>query len=344
MASITKYGEKWRAVVRKVGHPTASRIFDRQSHAKAWATKTEEVMRAGEFHHTKTADGVTLSDLIKRYKEARNKPLGRSQLGSLSMLERIAGKRRVPELTSAFWIKYAKERDCGPVTWGQELGLAATIFKIARAVWKVGIPGDPVGDAREALKLFGYKTKSSERDRRPTEDELIRLCAFFDAKGERQIVPMSDIIMFAVHTAMRASEITRITWADFDEDAKTVIIRDRKDPLQKEGNDQTVPILPKALEIILRQPKVKEAIFPYNSRTFSSIFPRACQELGVVDLRFHDLRHEGTSRLFEAGYSIPEVAVWTGHRDWNQLRRYTQIKAHTLHRDAAPSPTQQGEK
>ena len=204
--------------------------------------------------------------------------------------------------------------------------------RIARSVWRVNIPGDPVGDAREALKLFGYKTKSTERDRRPTDDELARLCAVFDAKGAKQVIPMSDIIMFAVHTAMRASEITRITGEDFNEEAKTVIIRDRKDPLQKEGNDQTVPVLPKALEIILRQPRGKGPIFPYNSRTFSSIFPRACAKLGVVDLRFHDVRHEGTSRLFEMNYDIPSVAVFTGHRDWNQLRRYTQIRAHTLHR------------
>ncbi len=298
-------------------------------------------MRAGEFHHTKTADGMTLSDLITKYKEARTKPLGRSQTGSLDILEREAGKRRISELTSTFWISYAQNRTCGPVTWGQELGLAATIFRIARAVWKVGIPGDPVGDAREALKLFGYKTKSGERDRRPTDEELDRLCKFFAAK-KWQRIPMPEIIMFAVHTAMRASEITRITWGDLDEAAKTVIIRDRKDPDEKEGNDQIVPLLPKAMEIILQQKRGNgdDRIFPYNARSFSSIFPRACQSMKppILDLRFHDLRHEGTSRLFESGYQIHEVAVFTGHKSWDQLKRYTQIKAHTLHRSSPQTP------
>jgi site-specific recombinase XerD len=49
-------------------------------------------------------------------------------------------------------------------------------------------------------------------------------------------------------------------------------------------------------------------------------------------LHFHDLRHEGVSRLFEAGYQIQEVAIVSGHKDWAQLKRYTQLKAKDLHR------------
>lgn len=52
----------------------------------------------------------------------------------------------------------------------------------------------------------------------------------------------------------------------------------------------------------------------------------------IEDLRFHDLRHEGTSRLFEAGLSIERVALVTGHKDWRMLRRYTNLKPEDLHR------------
>lgn len=48
---------------------------------------------------------------------------------------------------------------------------------------------------------------------------------------------------------------------------------------------------------------------------------------GIPDLRFHDLRHEAVSRLFEAGLSVPEVAMVSGHRTPAMLFRYTHPKA-----------------
>ncbi|WP_320409374.1 MULTISPECIES: tyrosine-type recombinase/integrase [unclassified Aureimonas] len=48
--------------------------------------------------------------------------------------------------------------------------------------------------------------------------------------------------------------------------------------------------------------------------------------LGVEDLRFHDLRHEGVSRLFEIGLNIPQVSVVSGHRSWISLKRYSHIQ------------------
>lgn len=53
--------------------------------------------------------------------------------------------------------------------------------------------------------------------------------------------------------------------------------------------------------------------------------------MGIYDLKFHDLRHEATSRLFEAGLTIERVALVTGHKDWEMLRRYTLLKPKDLH-------------
>ena len=87
-----------------------------------------------------------------------------------------------------------------------------------------------------------------------------------------------------------------------------------------------------AFEIVQRQPKTSELIFPWNFDTVSSVFPRACSALEIVDLHFHDLHHKGVSRMFEAGYQIQEVAIVSGHKDWAMLKRYTQLKAKDLHR------------
>ena len=50
----------------------------------------------------------------------------------------------------------------------------------------------------------------------------------------------------------------------------------------------------------------------------------------LLDLRFHDLRHEATSRLFEKGLGIMEVASMTGHKSLAMLKRYTHIEAAKL--------------
>jgi integrase len=80
-------------------------------------------------------------------------------------------------------------------------------------------------------------------------------------------------------------------------------------------------------------------IFPYNGRSVGTAFRRQCRELKIEDLHFHDLRHEGTSRLFEAGFSIEQVALVTGHKDWKMLRRSIDVAASHCERLSVPSPS-----
>jgi integrase len=93
-------------------------------------------------------------------------------------------------------------------------------------------------------------------------------------------------------------------------------------------------MLGEAWEILQRQPRVDDEprIFPVHEQTLSKYFKAACDACGVPDLHFHDLRHEGTSRLFEEGYQIQQVALVTGHKDWRHLRRYTNLKPEDLHK------------
>lgn len=143
-----------------------------------------------------------------------------------------------------------------------------------------------------------------------------------------------------------------------DASNRTVIVRDRKDPRHKTGNDQKVPLLDvtgyDAMALLEAQKAAcssRGRIFPYNARSVGTAFRRTCRALGIPDIHFHDLRHEGTSRLFEAGLDIPRVALVTGHKDWKMLRRYTNLSPSDLHRrlsaskpppsDSAASPAQQ---
>lgn len=71
---------------------------------------------------------------------------------------------------------------------------------------------------------------------------------------------------------------------------------------------------------------IHEHGFPANGDAISAAFTRACKMLGIKDLHFHDLRHEGISRLFEMAQTIPQVASVSGHRSWQSLKRYTHME------------------
>ena len=103
-------------------------------------------------------------------------------------------------------------------------------------------------DARLILRREGLVAKSQERDRRPTEDELEALEAYWRHPRLRAMAtPMVDIMRFAIASAMRLSEIVAIRWEDINEADRTVLIRNRKHPSKKVGNDQEVPLFPSRL-------------------------------------------------------------------------------------------------
>jgi integrase len=73
-------------------------------------------------------------------------------------------------------------------------------------------------------------------------------------------------------------------------------------------------------------PRTHTEIFPFSAESISAAFTRACQLLGIENLHFHDLRHEGISLLFEMGKTIPQAAAVSGHRSWTSLQRYSHIR------------------
>lgn len=117
-----------------------------------------------------------------------------------------------------------------------------------------------------------------------------------------------------------------------DEKNRNVLVRDRKDPRKKTGNHISVPLLGDAWTILQRQPRTDERVFPCNPKSVSADFQRVRNALGIEDLHYHDLRREGASRLFEAGFSIEEVAQVTGHRSLSVLWQvYTELYPQSLH-------------
>jgi len=105
----------------------------------------------------------------------------------------------------------------------------------------------------------------------------------------------------AIHSARRQAEICRIRWSDNDSPPKTGMVRDAKHPTHREGNHRRFKYTPEGWAIVERQRRTGEHIFPYDPKSVCDAFTHACRFLGIRDLRFHDLRHEATRRLFERG-------------------------------------------
>ena len=345
MATFTRLSSgSWRVQVRRKGRYVAE-TFLRHDHAREWATEAESQIDRGRAPVGKRAmSAKTFGDLIDLHiddmKEV-GKPPGRSKSATLEMLQRELGAFKASELGRERLIKFGRDRakqGAGPVTLSMDIGAIRLVVSHAIAVHGLELSVEPIDMSRIALKRLGLVGKSNERDRRPTEDELTKLFGHFDS-NPRQLIPMSRIIKFAIATAMRQEEICRVTWSDLNTRAKMLTIRDRKDPREKKGNDQKIPLLAvsgyDAYALVEEQRAIRgnedDRIFPYVHKSAGTAFTRACKDLEILDLHFHDLRHEGTSRLFEAGFAIQQVALVTGHKDWKMLRRYTHLKPETLH-------------
>jgi integrase len=354
MASIIKVGGAWRALVRRKGHQAYCKTFAVKAQAVAWGRQVEADIDAGRAPRADAVFGrvLLLGDVIDAYRglRDRSRPISDSS-NEHYMLRRLRaglGDRDVMALTPhdlAAYSQLRKEEGAGPYTVNMEISKLGTALRYAGVALKVSIP-DVVASARPLLKHLGLIGGGGRRERRPTDDELVRVIEWLESNRGRLF---ADIVRFAVATAMRRGEIVRLEWGDIDAAKRLVLVRNRKDPRRKVGNDQWVPLLGAAWELVQAQPKGVEdpRIFPIGDTTVSKYFTECCKALAIPDLHFHDLRHEGTSRLFEEGFEIQQVALVTGHKDWRHLRRYTNLRPEDLHtavdaRAAAPRARRAG--
>jgi integrase len=336
---------KWRAQVRRAGIYRAA-TFPSKREAKDWAATIDT-----QAHHIAAAayapipKGATVGDLIDKYTETHQKIPGRTKVATLAMLKREIGYTKLVALNAVVLRDFIDKRvgeGAGGVTIGADLSYLSAVLKWGRHARHLDVPARLALEARASLKHRGLDTRSNEREREPTDDELDRLYAHWQA-NPRQRIDMSTICKFALATGMRLGEICRLQVDDVDREAKTVVIHDRKDPRNKAGNDQTVPLLPRAWEIVepLIDGRTEGSIFRVSAASASTAFTRACAELEIEDLHFHDLRHRATAQFFRMGLDIPRVALLTGHKTWAMLRRYTDIKPADVHAALEPKKRKQ---
>lgn len=321
---------KWRAQVRKAGISRGA-TFATKREARDWATAIEaQANHVAAGGYAPVPKSVTVADLIEKYEDAAPRAFAKTKAATLQMLKREIGKTKLANLNAVVLRDFVDRREAagaGGVTIAADLSYLSAVLKWGRHARQLDLPERLALEVRASLVHRGLNTRSQERDREPTDQELASMYALW-AGMARQKIPMETICRFALATGMRQGEITRIEVEDVNIEARTVVIRDRKDPKVKYGNHQTVPLLPAAWAIV--EPIIKEKgtgyLFPYDERSISASFTRACQALGIEDLHFHDLRHRAAAEFFRMGLGIPQVALLTGHKTWGMLRRYTSIK------------------
>ena len=319
MATIRERGSnQWQAQIRKKGYPLRSKTFPSRAEAEAWTREVEGRMNAPTDSRAE-AERTTLGEALERFlrevtptkkgvsREARR--IRRWQAHPLAQRS-LASIRRSD--IAAFRDERIAQRQ-GASTIISDLSVISRLYVVAIKEWGMESLINPVSNTRMPKRPSG-------RDRRLEGDEERRLLAVAQS-------PTREVFTLAVETAMRAGELCSLRWSNIDLDARIAILPDTKN-----GERRKVPLSSRAVASLraLRGTSEGDDVLPLCTRILSKKFQLLCQEVGIEGLRFHDLRHEATSRLFERGLNIMEVAAITGHKNLEMLKRYTHLRAEEL--------------
>lgn len=330
MGSIINRDGRWRAQVRLKGHPSRCQTFDTKAQAQAWVRSVEGDIQSGAVKPV--LGSATIGDVIDAYRKMRDRSRPISDTSTehytLKTLKRGLGDKRLSTISPDDLVDYAKMRKdegAGPYTINMDVSKLGTVLRYGGAALKIA-PPDIVGASRPLLDHLRLIGDGGKRERRPTEDELRRIIARLT---EHRGLVYAEAVAFAALTAMRQGEVCAILKASLHPETRCVPVM-RKHPRKGKVLEQ-VPILDEAWAIWQRQPDSDDGrLFPIRGATLSKYFTETCRYLSIPDLHFHDLRHEGTSSLFEQGYTIEQVALVTGHKDWRNLKRYTNLRPESL--------------
>jgi integrase len=318
MATIRKRGTSWHVQIRHAGQPSLTRSFKKRPDAVAWGRQTEaEIDRRGLHPDRSVLEQQTVGELLIRYRDTvtihkRSAASEQSLIGYLlkQKVTDYALAHATPDTFRQFRDTRLREVSGGTVR--RQLALLQHVFNVAIKEWGYPIYINPVASITKP-------TAGTPRQRRLHEGELERL---LQGCKKSHVWWLSPIILFAVETGMRRSEIVNVRLVDVDLDAKTLRI-----PRTKNGHARTIPLTTGAINIITDTPTTDDHLFPTTVNALRLAWGRLKKRVGLGDLRFHDLRHEAISRFFEMNLTVPEVALISGHRDVRMLFRYTHLRA-----------------
>ncbi len=314
MAAIRKRGNKYEVRICRKDHPTQCKSFLTLKDARLWAKRIEVALERGEAVGTQRA---ALASLIDRYR-LNVTPLKKGAYAEdrrlLAWLKHSFANRDAHSIKAseiAFW-RDQRLKQVANNTVRLELAALSVVFQQARKEWGFTSLSNPVQQIRKP-------SPGKARDRRLETDEFIQLISASESPT------LAEIMVLAVEAAMRLSEIVSLRWENIDLERSIATL-----PETKNGDVRLVPLSRTAIQMLTPMKKEDGQVFGITPHAVSVAFSRAATRAGIPNLRFHDLRHESVSRLFEKGLNSMEVASVSGHRTLSMLKRYTHLRVESL--------------
>jgi integrase len=315
----------YSAKIRRKGFPVQSRTFPLRKDAERWITDRESEISRGCFVDTSLARQMLLRQALERYAAEvtptkRGAPVEALRLAALG--RDLLASYSLATLTPAVIAEWRDRRllTVSGSTVNRDLNLLHHVLEVARKDWAVAMVVNPISEVRRPRHNPG-------RTRRLSIAEQSVL--LYECRNARSwwLAPLAEL---ALHTGMRQSEVRCLLWSNIDLERRVVVL---DAAATKTNTMRGVPLSSRCVAVLESIPGDRcGPVFPGVTREAVKLaFKRAVTRAGLVGFRFHDLRHEATSRLFELGtLSQMEVASITGHKTLAMLQRYTHLNASDL--------------
>jgi len=160
--------------------------------------------------------------------------------------------------------------------------------------------------------------KEQARNRICTREE-------FEALKMELHTDAKDIVTVAYHTGMRFGEIVGLEWNRVDLKNRLIFLRGED---TKSGEPRKVPFISNEVDEVLQRRggdprRIHGRVFSVKS--IRNVFERACNKLGIKDLRFHDFRHTAATNLRKAGVDTATVMKICGWKSVAMFLRYNEV-------------------
>ena len=322
MACIRKRNTKWEVQIRRVGQPSINKSFMHKLSATQWARQMEvDLDQNGLFSNGVKLLNISFGDLLCRYRDEiikHKKGADPETYFIGSLLRHKISQYPLKHLTRQLLCNYRDERlkEVKSSTVIRQFSIIRHSLTIAEREWGIPIKENPAANVKMPPKNKG-------RNRRLNTNELDILLI---GCSRSRVSWLSPLIQLAIETGMRRGELINILPEHVDLDLRTLHI-----PYTKTGEPRTIPLSTQAVQLLSNLMKDEEdKIFPITGNAIRMAWGRLKKRVGITNLHFHDLRHEATSRFFEKGLNVMEVATITGHKDLRMLQRYTHLRAEDL--------------
>ncbi len=328
----------WKALVRKLGYPTAIKTFPTKRECEDWGRQVEVEMTKGVYIDRGDSTKISIATALDRYESqvtpTKKASTARAEINRIKHLKVELGKYSLASLTPQIVSAY-RDRKIGE---GQSnntvrlaLALLGHLYSTATKEWGLGLIRNPVSQVRKP------SVAGSARTRRLTPAQL---AALLEACRKHCNPMLGWAVELLLETAMRKGELMTLRMDQIDVQRQIVRLLDTKN-----GSERTVPISIRAAQLFVLalanplRPADCDLVFfgdpgkaglraPY---TIDKLFDACRKKANISDYRLHDFRHEATSRLVERGtLSDIDVASITGHKSMQMLRRYAHLRAENL--------------